>query len=76
MRDGNALLIKKICMYLRRPVFEVLEFPAEELEHWSLFFSIDDDLRDKDKRKTLLSQPVLAELSVDDAKSEMRKRLM
>ena len=35
------LLIKRICQELRRPLFEVLEFPASELEWWSCVFSID-----------------------------------
>ena len=40
------LLVKRICQFLKRPVFEVMGWPASELEHWSLFFSIDDN---KDK---------------------------
>jgi hypothetical protein len=34
------LLIRKICIELKRPVFEVMRWPATELEYWSLFFSI------------------------------------
>lgn len=30
-------------MYLKRPRFEVLAFPASELEAWSLYFSINDN---------------------------------
>ena len=40
------LLVKRICQFLKRPVFEVMGWPASELEHWSIFFSIDDN---KDK---------------------------
>jgi hypothetical protein len=35
------LLIKRICQELRKPLFEVLEFPSSELEWWSCVFSID-----------------------------------
>lgn len=34
------LLIRKICLTLRRPVFEVMSWPDSELEYWSVFFSI------------------------------------
>lgn len=37
------LLVKRICHTLQRPVFEVMGWPASELEYWSLFFSIDDN---------------------------------
>lgn len=37
------LLVKRICQFLKRPVFEVMGWPASELEYWSLFFSIDDN---------------------------------
>ncbi len=43
MTNGHMMLIKRICDHLRRPVFEVLKFPASELEFWSLSFSITDD---------------------------------
>jgi len=33
-------------MYLRKPVFEVMAYPEDELLHWQVFFSIDDN---KDK---------------------------
>ncbi len=37
------LLKKRICETLHRPMFEVEEWPSSELEHWSIFFSIDDN---------------------------------
>lgn len=43
----------RICQHLKRPVFEVECFPASELEHWSLFFSIADN-----KDKPNLAPPV------------------
>ena len=43
LKDGHMLLVKRICQTLSRPVFEVMQFPATELEYWSLFFSIDDN---------------------------------
>lgn len=33
----------KICMYLKRPRFEVLAFPADELKAWSLYFHIEQN---------------------------------
>lgn len=64
-----------MCDKYGRPLSEILELPGFDLEWASVCFSIDDDLADKDKRKTLLSKPSLAEMSVEDAKSELRKRL-
>ena len=52
------LLVKRICQYLKRPVFEVMGWPASELEHWSIFFSIDDN---KDKPIITTRVPTLVE---------------
>ena len=35
------LLVKAICQQLHKPVFEVMSWPASELEYWECFFSID-----------------------------------
>lgn len=35
------LLVKKVCQELKKPVFEVMSYPARELEYWACFFSID-----------------------------------
>jgi len=37
------LLIKRICEFHRKPVFEVEQWPVKELEHWAIFFSINDN---------------------------------
>lgn len=65
-----------MCDKYRRPLSEILELPGYDLEWASVCFSIDDDLRDPQRRKALYAQPILAELSTNEAKDELRKRLM
>ena len=62
------LLVKRICQYLKRPVFEVMGWPASELEHWSIFFSIDDN---KDKPITITNTPQT--VSLVESKSRFRE---
>ena len=62
------LLVKRICQYLKRPVFEVMGWPASELEHWSIFFSIDDN---KDKPTTITKTPQT--VSLVESKSRFRE---
>lgn len=62
------LLVKRICQYLKRPVFEVMEWPASELEHWSIFFSIDDN---KDKPTIVTKTPDT--ISLTESKSKFRE---
>ena len=62
------LLVKRICQFLKRPVFEVMGWPASELEHWSLFFSIDDN---KDKPIIVTKTPQTA--SLVESKSRFRE---
>ena len=62
------LLVKRICQYLKRPVFEVMGWPASELEHWSIFFSIDDN---KDKPITTTKTPQT--VSLVESKSRFRE---
>ncbi len=65
LSDGYDLLIKRICQYLRRPVFEVMQYPASELEYWSLYFSIDDN-----QDKPIIKQE---SVSVEASKKAFRK---
>lgn len=62
------LLVKRICQFLKRPVFEVMGWPASELEHWSLFFSIDDN---KDKPIIVTKTPLT--VSLVESKSRFRE---
>jgi hypothetical protein len=62
------LLVKRICQFLRRPVFEVMGWPASELEYWSLFFSIDDN---KDNPIIVTKTP--ATISLVESKSRFRE---
>ncbi|MNJ08720.1 hypothetical protein D3C77_28440 [compost metagenome] len=62
------LLVKRICQFLRRPVFEVMGWPASELEYWSLFFSIDDN---KDKPIIVTKTPTT--ISLVESKSCFRE---
>lgn len=43
MTNGHMMLIKRICDHLQRPAFEVMSYPASELEFWSLSFSVSDN---------------------------------
>jgi len=54
-------------MYLKRPVFEVMRWPASELEHWSLFFSITD------KDKPIVTKKTAETISVVESKANFRK---
>jgi hypothetical protein len=62
------LLVKRICQFLRRPVFEVMGWPASELEYWSLFFSIDDN---KDRPVIVTKTPET--VSLVESKSRFRE---
>lgn len=59
------LLIKQICQTLRRPVFEVRQFPESELDYWACFFSIDAN---KDK-------PIKPDPTLTEAKSKLREMM-
>jgi len=62
------LLIKRICQYLKRPVFEVMEWPRSELEHWAIFFSIDDK---KDRPIIVVKTPET--ISIHESKRGFRE---
>ena len=62
------LLVKRICQYLKRPVFEVMGWPASELEHWSIFFSIDDN-----KDKPIITVKTPETISLVESKSRFRE---
>lgn len=61
------LLVRKICMHLRRPVFEVMRFPASELEYWALFFSIGP------KDKPIIKKRDPATITVAENKAALRR---
>ena len=61
------LLVRKICMHLRRPVFEVMAWPASELEYWSLFFSITP------KDKPIITKRNPATVTLEESKSQFRR---
>ena len=62
------LLVKRICQYLKRPVFEVMRWPASELEYWSIFFSIDDN-----KDKPIITVKTPETISLAESKSKFRE---
>lgn len=62
------LLVKRICQFLKRPVFEVMGWPASELEYWSLFFSIDDN-----KDKPIFTVKTPQTVSLVESKSRFRE---
>jgi hypothetical protein len=54
-------------MHLRRPVFEVMRWPASELEHWSVFFSITP------KDKPIITKKTAEKISVIESKSQFKR---
>lgn len=62
------LLIKRICEFHRRPVFEVMEWPSSELEHWSIFFSINDN-----KDKPIFEKKTTETVTLNESKRGFRE---
>ncbi len=62
------LLVKRICDHLRRPVFEVMAWPKSELEHWSIFFSIDDN-----KDKPIIEKKTAETITLAQSKQDFRE---
>lgn len=62
------LLIKRICETQRRPVFEVMSWPASELEYWSIFFSIDDN-----KDKPTIPEKTRETITIEESKRGFRE---
>lgn len=62
------LLIKRICEQQRRPVFEVMEWPSSELEHWSIFFSINDN-----KDKPIIERKTAETITLRQSKQSFRE---
>lgn len=61
------LLVRKICLTLKRPVFEVLSWPASELEYWSVFFSIGP------KDKPVINVRKAETISLMESKSQFKR---
>lgn len=58
--------MKRLCQTLRKPLFEIEQYPLSELEWWAACFSIDDN-----KEKPLLKykkEHVTVEQSIADLK--------
>lgn len=64
------LLIKRICEQQRRPVFEVEGWPSSELEHWSIFFSINDN-----KDKPIFEKKKADNISLRHSKNSFREMM-
>ena len=61
-----------MCDKYGRPLSEILQLPAYELEWSSICFSIDDDLNDPEKRKKLLGD---AEKALTNKQKEAKFRM-
>lgn len=64
LSDPALLILKRLCQTLQKPLFEVQQYPLDELEWWAACFSIDDN-----KDKPLLSyskKRVTVEQSIND----------
>ena len=64
------LLVKRICEQQRRPVFEVLGWPSSELEHWSIFFSINDN-----KDKAIIEKKTAKNITIRESKNSFRETM-
>lgn len=62
------LLVKRICETQNRPVFEVMGWPSSELEHWSIFFSINDN-----KDKPIIEKKTSESISIKESKNSFRE---
>lgn len=60
------LLVRRICLELKKPVFEVMSWPESELEYWSLFFSITE------KDKPIFEKKKPEEISVTESKAQFK----
>ena len=60
----------RICMTQNRPRFEVMQWPADELEWWSIYFSIKDN-GDK-PRKAEIIEKKRNSMSVEQSKADLR----
>lgn len=61
------LLVRKICLTLRRPVFEVMSWPDSELEYWSVFFAITP------KDKPIITKRTAEQINVSESKAKFRQ---
>ena len=64
------LLIKRICETLNRPVFEVEGWPSSELEHWSIFFSINDN-----KDEPIFVRKTAITIDINESKRAFREMM-
>lgn len=64
------LLIKRICEFHRKPVFEVESWPSSELEHWSIFFSINDN-----KDKPIIVKKTAETITERESKAAFREMM-
>ncbi len=62
-----------MCDKYGRPLSEILELPAFELEWSAICFSIDDDLKDPKKRKELFTPIPMNEMNNEDAEARFRE---
>lgn len=65
MTNAHMMLIKRICDHLQRPAFEVMSYPASELEFWSLSFSISD--------KPTIPPKTADEITVTESKGKFKE---
>jgi hypothetical protein len=67
--DPALLILKRLCQTLQKPLFEIQQYPLDELEWWAAVFSIDDN---KDKPLlTYTKKHVTVEQSIADLKRVM-----
>lgn len=67
LSNGLELLIRKMCLTLRRPRFEIESWPASELEWWSTVFAISD------KDKPIIEKPKPESITVNESRSKFRE---
>ena len=60
----------RICMSQNRPRFEVMSWPASELEWWSIYFSIKDNGDKPNQHK--LNEKRAKSITVEQSKQEFK----
>lgn len=60
------LRVRRICMELNKPVFEVMRWPASEIEYWDLFLSI------KPTDKPIVKERTADDISVTESKATFK----
>ena len=65
-----GVLVRRICVELKRPFFEVMRWPVSELQMWSAHFQLEHE--EYERAKEGLTKPKVVELSKKDDSLELQ----